>query len=69
MKKMMILMIVTVAAASVGCNGAWPRRWCFRGDACSNCATYETVTNTGYPMGTGLGANLSDFPGPADINE
>ncbi len=66
MKKMMILMIVTMAIASVGCNGAFPRRWCFRGDACSSCATYETTTTqTGYPAGAFFGANLMDLPGPA----
>ena len=70
MKKMMILMIVATAAASVGCNGAWPRRWCFRGDACSTCATYETTTNqTGYPVGAILGTTLMDLPGPAATDE
>jgi hypothetical protein len=66
MKKIMILMVVTLAASSIGCNSSWPRRWCFRGDACKACATYETTTNySGYPGGAVLGSNLMELPGPA----
>ena len=70
MKKIMILMVVTLAASSIGCNRSWPRRWCFRGDACKSCATYETTTNySGYPGGTVLGSNLMELPGPAVTDE
>ncbi|HJN10733.1 MAG: hypothetical protein QGG09_11315 [Pirellulaceae bacterium] len=77
MKKTMILMIVTVAATSIGCNGAWPRRWCFRGDPCNDCATYETAPNYGgydagvvIPNNAGvIVPNLPALPGPAPTNE
>lgn len=77
MKRIMILMIVTMVASSIGCNSAWPRRWFFRGDACNNCATYETTpTFSGYQPGIVVpsnadvfGPNFPALPGPAATNE
>lgn len=74
MKKIMILTIVTVAASSIGCCQAWPRMSWFRGDACSDCATYETTPNysgfDAYNNGVVVpNSNLPPLPGPAATNE
>jgi len=77
MKKIMILTIVTLAASSVGCCQGWPRMSWFRGDACNDCATYETTPNysgfnsgavNGYNAGVVI-PNLPALPGPAATNE
>ena len=77
MKKIMILTVVTVAASSIGCCQGLPRMSWFRGDACSDCETYETTPNySGYNSdvvnGYGNGVvvpNLPAMPGPAAANE
>lgn len=57
MKKIMILTVVAVAASSIGCCRGGPRTSWFRGDACNDCATYETTPNY-----SGYNANISGAP-------
>ena len=78
MKKIMILAVVVVAASSIGCGRCGPRTSWFRGDACSDCGTYETTPNySGYNAYNGndvVVPNLpalptTTLPGPAPINQ
>ncbi len=76
MKKIMFLAIVTVAAVSSGCSQCGPRTSWFRGDACSECATYKTTPSydgytsgvvNGYSSGVSV-PELPALPGPAPTN-
>ena len=73
MKNIIILTVVAMAASSIGCCGG-PRMSWFRGDACSDCATYETApgipttqTLNGYAPGVVI-PSLPELPGPAPTN-
>jgi len=76
MNKIMILMVVTVAASSLGCCQGWSRPSWFRGDACNDCATYETTPNySGYgaanpeAFNSGVVVPNLPLPGPSTTNE
>lgn len=72
MKNLMILAVVAVTASSMGCCQGLPRMSWFRGDACNDCATYETTPNysgyNAYDAGVVV-PNLPAMPGPAATNE
>ncbi len=76
MKKFLFLAIVAVVAAATGCSQCGPRTSWFRGDACTDCATYSSAPSfegyssgivNGYSSGAAI-PELPTLPGPAPAN-
>ncbi len=66
MKRLTILAVVAILAVSaVGCNRSWPRLWCYRGDPCDDCPTYDAPGVYGEYGGSMVLPGVTEIPGPA----